>query len=90
MCIPCHREENDLYTENIMKQETNGNQYVQTSNPVNSVTGTNTLLPANQFTQTSRPRYSSVATGTDMLHDRQIQTVYPPQKIIYGYRNKHV
>ena len=62
-----------------MKQETNGNQYVQTSNPVNSVTGTNTLQPANQFTQTSRPRYSSVATGTDMLHDRQIQTVYPLQ-----------
>ena len=44
------RDENDLYTENIMKQETNGNQYVQTSNPVNSVTGSNTLLPANQFT----------------------------------------
>ena len=78
-CIPCQREENDLYAENIMKQETSGNQYVQTSNPVNSVTGTNTLLPVNQITQTSRPRYSSVATGTDMSHDRQIQTVTPHQ-----------
>merc|ERR1711867_237538 len=62
-CVPCKREENDIYTENIMKQENNGNKYVQTSNPVNSVVGTNTLLPANQFTQTSRPRYSSVATA---------------------------
>merc|ERR1711867_290567 len=78
-CLSCQEEENDIYTESIMKQETNGNQYVQTSNPVNSVTGTNTLLPANQFTQTSRPRSSSVATGTDMLHDRQIQTLYPQQ-----------
>merc|ERR1711867_405777 len=72
-CAPCEREENNLYT---MKQETNGNQYVQTSNPV---TGTNTPLPANQFTQTIRPSQNSMGMGTERPRHIQIQTARPQQ-----------
>ena len=71
-CAPCQSEEDEL---NIMKQEANGNQYVQT----NSNTGTNTPLPANQFTQTIRPSQTSTGMGTERPQHMQIQTTRPQQ-----------
>ena len=62
-----------------MKEESNENKYVQTSNPVNSVTGTKTLLPANQFNQTIWPSQNSMAMEMESTKHMQIQTIYPPQ-----------
>ena len=69
------RYENDLYIENIMKQETSGNQYVQTGNPVNSIIHANTLLPANKIIRLSQ---NSMGMGKESTKHMQIQILYPP------------
>ena len=69
------RHENDLYTENIMKQENSGNQIKKTSNPVNSINHANTLLPANKIIRLSQ---NSMGMGKESTKHMQIQILYPP------------